>query len=168
MNRKQNRYRNRKQCHCNQKQYWLYIRRTREPLLEEEVAPIDETLAVKTPKTVGGGSNFEESAEVDETPVAEKEPEFIVLNIIEQIVRDKIIYFMRQFDVCTCERCLADTVALTLNGLKPKYLVTPPAAVSPLISFYTNKYISDITVEATKACMIVKENPRHQKTDETP
>lgn len=105
--------------------------------------------------------------EVDETPVAEKEPEFIVLNIIEQIVRDKIIYFMRQFEVCTCDRCIADTVALTLNGLRPKYIVTAPAAAAPLVSFYTNKYISDITVEATKACMVIRENPRHAKTDET-
>ena len=103
----------------------------------------------------------------EETSDSEKEPEFVVLNVIERIVSDKIIYFMRQFDVCTCDRCIADTIALTLNGLKPKYLVTPPAAVSPLISFYTSKYISDITVEATKACMTIKEKPRHKNTDET-
>lgn len=61
-----------------------------EPLPEEEVAPIDE-LAAEAP-IVEAGKSFR--PEVDETPVAEKEPEFIVLNIIEQIVRDKIIYFM--------------------------------------------------------------------------
>ena len=76
-------------------------------------------------------------------------------------MEDKIIYFMRQFDVCTCDRCVNDTIALTLNGLLPKYLVTTPAAVDPLLSYYTNRLISDVTVEATKACMIVKENPRH-------
>lgn len=134
-----------------------------EPLPEEEVAPIDD-LATEAPIVE---TEKVSEPEVDETPVAEKEPEFIVLNIIEQIVRDKIIYFMRQFEVCTCDRCIADTVALTLNGLKPKYIVTSPAAAAPLISFYTNKYISDITVEATKACMVIKENPRHTKTDET-
>lgn len=91
-----------------------------------------------------------------------KEPEFVRLNLMERIVEDKIIYYMRQFEVCTCDRCVADTIALTLNGLQPKYLVTPPAAVAPLISFYTNKYISDITVEATKACQYVKEHPRHE------
>lgn len=80
---------------------------------------------------------------------------------MESIVTDKIIYFMRQFDVCTCDRCVSDTTALTLNGLLPKYIVTTPAAVDPLVSYYTNRLISDVTVEATKACMIVKENPRH-------
>ncbi len=68
---------------------------------------------------------------------------------------------MRQFDVCTCDRCVNDTIALTMNGLLPKYIVTTPAAVDPLMSYYTNRLISDVTVEATKACMIVKDNPRH-------
>ena len=94
-------------------------------------------------------------------PVAEPEPDFVYVNVMEAIVKDKIIYFMRQFDVCTCERCVADTIALTMNGLMPRYIVTSPAAVDPLISFYTNKLISDVTVEATKACITVKDNPRH-------
>lgn len=94
-------------------------------------------------------------------PEPEPEPEFAAVNVMERIVNDKIIYFMRQFDVCTCDRCKADVIALTLNGLLPKYIVTMPAAVDPLISYYTNRLISDVTVEATKACMIVKENPRH-------
>ncbi len=115
----------------------------------EEAPPVDES----TPKV-------EEAPSVDE-PTIEKEPEFVRLNLMERIVEDKIIYYMRQFGVCTCDRCVADTIALTLNGLQPKYLVTSPAAIAPLVSFYTNRYISDITVEATKACQIVKDHPRH-------
>lgn len=95
------------------------------------------------------------------TPEPEPEPDFAAVNVMEHIVRDKIIYFMRQFDVCTCDRCKADVTALTLNGLMPKYIVTTKAAVDPLLSYYTNRLISDVTVEATKSCMIVKENPRH-------
>ena len=94
-------------------------------------------------------------------PGPEPEPDFAAINVMEHIVRDKIIYFMRQFDVCTCDRCKADVTALTLNGLMPKYIVTTKAAVDPLLSYYTNRLISDVTVEATKSCMIVKENPRH-------
>ncbi len=95
------------------------------------------------------------------TPEPEPEQDFAAINVMEHIVRDKIIYFMRQFDVCTCDRCKADVTALTLNGLMPKYIVTTKAAVDPLLSYYTNRLISDVTVEATKSCMIVKENPRH-------
>ena len=96
-----------------------------------------------------------------EEPEPEPEPDFVYVNVMEHIVKDKIIYYMRQFDVCTCDRCVADTIALTMNGLIPKYIVTTPAAVDPLLSYYTNRLISDVTVEATKACMIVKDHPRH-------
>ena len=103
-------------------------------------------------------------AEPEATIVSEPEPEpeFVRINVMERIVSDKIIYFMRQFECCTCEKCIADTIALTLNGLPPKYIVTKPAAEAPLLSFYTNHFISEITVEATKACMTVKETPRHK------
>lgn len=103
-------------------------------------------------------------AEPESTVVSEPEPEpeFVRINVMERIVSDKIIYFMRQFECCTCEKCVADTIALTLNGLPPKYIVTEPVAEAPLLSFYTNHFISEITVEATKACMTVKENPRHE------
>ncbi len=103
----------------------------------------------------------EPTPESEPEPEPTPEPEFAYLNIMERIVEDKIIYFMRQFDVCTCDRCKADTIALTMNGLMPRYIVTTPAAVDPLLSYYTNRLISDVTVEATKACMVVKENPRH-------
>ena len=74
-------------------------------------------------------------------------------------MQDKIIYYMRQFDVCTCDRCVADTVALTLNGLMPKYIVTMPSAVDPLLSYYTNRLISEVRVAATRACVIVRDHP---------
>lgn len=121
---------------------------------EPEPEIITQTQAVQQTEAV---------SDMQSEPQPEPEPEFIHVNIMEEIVRDKIIYFMRQFDCCTCSRCVADAIALTLNGLMPKYIVTDPAAKDPLISFYTNRFIPDITVEATKACMIIKENPRHKQ-----
>ncbi|MBS4979942.1 MAG: late competence development ComFB family protein [Lachnospiraceae bacterium] len=126
--------------------------------LETESAPEPQTASESAPVQVPDVAAVSEPAAEPEAP---EEPEFITLNLMDRIVQDKIIYYMRQFDVCTCSRCIADTVALTLNGLPPKYIVTTPAAVDPLVSFYTNKFIADITVEATKACITIKENPRH-------
>lgn len=126
------------------------------PESEPTVSKQEASDAVSEPAASAAASTPEPTATA---PVPE--PDFITINVMESIVRDKIIYFMRQFDVCTCDRCIADTVALTLNGLAPKYIVTSPAAAAPLLSYYTNKYISDVTVEATKACMIIGENPRH-------
>lgn len=132
-----------------------------EPSTEPEATAEAETNAAVEPELT---IEAEPVAEPESTIVSEPEPEpeFVRINVMERIVSDKIIYFMRQFECCTCEKCIADTIALTLNGLPPKYIVTEPAAEAPLLSFYTNHFISEITVEATKACMTVKENPRHK------
>ena len=132
-----------------------------EPSAEPEATAEAETNAAAEPERT---TEAEPVAEPESTIVSEPEPEpeFVRINVMERIVSDKIIYFMRQFECCTCEKCIADTIALTLNGLPPKYIVTEPAAEAPLLSFYTNHFISEITVEATKACMTVKENPRHK------
>ena len=127
-----------------------------EIVYEPEITAAPEAVSEPEPEVV-----YEPEITAAPETAAEPEPDFTSVNVMEIIVKDKIIYFMRQFDVCTCDRCIADTVALTLNGLTPKYIITEPSAVDPLISFYTNKYISDITVEATKACITVKDNPRH-------
>lgn len=128
---------------------------------EEEPEPIPEPVAALEPEPEP--EPLPDPIVIPEPAPQETEPEpdFAYVNVMEHIVKDKIIYFMRQFDVCTCDRCVADTIALTMNGLLPKYIVTSPAAVAPLLSYYTNRLISDVTVEATKACMIVKEHPRH-------
>lgn len=98
---------------------------------------------------------------VEPEPPAEPEPDYVMLNVMQRIVEDKIIYFMKQFEVCTCDRCRADTIALTLSGLPAKYRIVDKHAVDPLISYYTSRLISQVTVEALKACTQVKENPRH-------
>ena len=132
-----------------------------EPSAEPEATAEAETNAAVEPElTIEAEPVAEPESPIVSAP--EPEPEFVRINVMERIVSDKIIYFMRQFECCTCEKCIADTIALTLNGLPPKYIVTEPAAEAPLLSFYTNHFISEITVEATKACMTVKENPRHK------
>ena len=131
-----------------------------EAVPKADTVPEPEQAETFTPET----ETVPEQAEVsvpEADAVPEPEPDFVYLNVMEEIVKDKIIYFMRQFDLCTCERCKADTIALTMNGLMPKYIVTTPAAVAPLVSYYTNRLIPDVTVEAIKACMTVKDNPRH-------
>ena len=103
----------------------------------------------------------EEVLELEETPPPEPEPDYVMLNIMKEIVEDKIIYFMKQFEVCTCKKCKADTIALTLNGLPAKYKIVEKAAAAPLVSFYASRLISQVTVEALKACTQVRDNPRH-------
>ena len=131
------------------------------PAAAPEATPVQEATPISQSASEPAVSAPAPVPTPEPEPGPEPEPDFAAINVMEHIVRDKIIYFMRQFDVCTCDRCKADVTALTLNGLMPKYIVTTKAAVDPLLSYYTNRLISDVTVEATKSCMIVKENPRH-------
>lgn len=133
----------------------------------QAAAPSPEPAAPAAPET-SSPKETEEVIElaVEEPPVKEEapaqpEPDYVILNVMQEVVKDKIIYFMKQFDVCTCDRCRADTIALTLSGLPARYKVVDKAAVAPLVSFYASRLISQVTVEALKACTEVRENPRH-------
>ncbi|MGI5918365.1 MAG: late competence development ComFB family protein [Christensenellales bacterium] len=45
-------------------------------------------------------------------------------NIMEDLVENKLGELMRSADMCCCERCRADTKALALNKLPPRYVVS--------------------------------------------
>lgn len=91
----------------------------------------------------------------------EESPNYRFVNVMEYIIKDIIVDYMKKFDMCTCERCVVDAAALALTYCRAKYIVVDKHSVSPLLNFYSNRYLGDVTVELTKACIQVKENPRH-------
>lgn len=102
--------------------------------------------------------------------LSETEPEepdemegYIFYNIMEKIVQEKAVKYMKQFGNCTCRRCEADTIALALSKLPPKYVVVMADSISPLLNFYEDHYAGQIIVEITKACIVVNKNPRHHR-----
>lgn len=108
-----------------------------------------------------------QGAELPGEPAEDPEPEemegYVFYNIMEKIVKDKAMKYMTQFGNCTCKRCEADTIALALSKLPPKYVVVKEDSVSPLVNFYEDHYAGQIIVEITKACIVVNKNPRHQR-----
>lgn len=121
-----------------------------------EPAPDQESAAAPEPAQAGA-----------ETPEAEPVPDemegYVFYNIMEKIVQDKAMKYMKQFGNCTCKRCEADTIALALSMLPPKYVVVKKDSVSPLLNFYEDHYAGQIIVEITKACITVNRNPRHNR-----
>lgn len=88
---------------------------------------------------------------------------YVFYNIMERIVKDKAMKYMKQFGNCSCRRCEADTIALALSKLPPKYVVAKEDSVSPLVNFYEDHYAGQVIVEITKACIVVNKNPRHNR-----
>ena len=83
-------------------------------------------------------------------------------NVMENIItRMDLKKYMEQYGVCRCSRCCADVKALILTRLPSKYVVAHEDSVAPMIGFYENKFKVRIFTEILKACLQVKEKPRH-------
>ncbi len=102
-----------------------------------------------------------EEEEKAEAKKREKE-EFHIINVMEEVLALKNLKkYMEDYGVCTCSKCMADVRALTLTGLPAKYMVVHGESVSPLIGYYENKFKAKVLAEIIKACIQVREHPRH-------
>ena len=70
---------------------------------------------------------------------------------------------MEKYGVCLCSRCQADVLALLLTRLPAKYIVANTTAISPLLSYYKNKFRVNLLTQTIKACTEVREHPRHER-----
>ena len=88
-----------------------------------------------------------------------------MVTVMEQILkRMNLKQYLKQYDVCMCSRCQADVMALILTRLPAKYVVVDESSTAPIIGFYESKFKVRILTEIIKACMDVKENPRHDRS----
>ncbi len=121
----------------------------------------EEELALAKSAEEAGSAAEANSAADEASGQDEREYEFI--NVMEYLVRERVLTYMEQFGNCTCHRCVADTIAVTLTHLQPKYVVVNKNAAAPLMNFYSQRFAGQVTVEITKACILVKENPHHNR-----
>lgn len=85
----------------------------------------------------------------------------VLVNILEEVMRLEAPKIMQSLDMCCCERCLSDVLAIALNSIPPKYVVTPRGALFAKISSYGTQYQTDIFAHLTKACVAVSKSPSH-------
>ncbi len=64
-------------------------------------------------------------------------------------------------DVCKCEHCRKDALALVLNRLPAKYIVTDKGRIMTKIKETEVQFQADIIRELVKALEIIKKSPRH-------
>ena len=88
-------------------------------------------------------------------------PPYVLVNVMERLVDDKLDDYIKKFDVCTCPRCRVDVKALALSRMEAKYVVLDKSGVSAFLSLYTNKFASEVMFHLGKACMQVLTSPRH-------
>ena len=133
-----------------------------QPEEQTEEQPEEQTEEqTEQPKT-NAGTPVQKELEQQEEQKQEDGPSYRVVNIMEEILTPELILdALKSNDTCTCSRCQADVKALMLTRLPPKYIVADNTTVPMLLTFYRNKFRVAVLSQSMRACMEVKEHPRH-------
>jgi len=87
--------------------------------------------------------------------------EKLLRNFTEEEVKLYLERWYKELDICQCEDCRLDVMALMLNNLKPKYVVTEKGALWAQLDDFDPQYRTDFMTALTKAAKAVKSTPRH-------
>ena len=132
-----------------------------QPREQEEQSEEQSEEQTEQPQT-SAGTPVQKEPEQQEEQKQEDGPSYRVVNIMEEILTSELILdALRSNGTCTCSRCQADVKALMLTRLPPKYIVADNTTVPMLLTFYRNKFRVAVLSQSIRACMEVKEHPRH-------
>lgn len=84
-------------------------------------------------------------------------------NIMEDLVECKLNELMHSASMCCCERCRADVMALALNKLPPRYVVSVGGDVYSHFQAMSVQTQVNITTAIVSAIRIVRESPHHDE-----
>ncbi|OQX80774.1 MAG: competence protein ComFB [Candidatus Omnitrophica bacterium 4484_70.1] len=82
-------------------------------------------------------------------------------NYMEDIVSNNLEIIMEREEMCKCEKCRLDVMALALNRLPPKYVVTHKGGIYTRLEELELQFRADVIKEIVKAIEVVKKNPQH-------
>ena len=88
----------------------------------------------------------------------------ILYNVMEKLVYEELEKIIREkgYKGCTCENCKADIMALALNKLPPKYVVTEQGElISKVIATLPQNQV-DILAAVVEASKQVEKAPNHE------
>ncbi|KUO50715.1 MAG: hypothetical protein APF76_15570 [Desulfitibacter sp. BRH_c19] len=91
-------------------------------------------------------------------------PNYLVKNTMEILVWQMVNDIVPKFpEVCRCNGCRSDIVALALNQLPPMYVATEIGEVYSKSNILESQYRADIIGALTKAIVKVAASPRCSK-----
>ena len=82
-------------------------------------------------------------------------------NYMEVCVADMLDDIIKKTSICGCENCRYDIMAIALNALPPKYVVTHKGQIYTKLSMLHQQVDADVVMEIIKAVQVVKTRPRH-------
>ena len=121
---------------------------------------IDPEIQIKSKQKEGQNMAICETTGTEGSALIEKSEHLI--NVSEVLVKEKLSRVMEKMNVCSCEACTNDVLALTLNTLPTKYVTTDGGKQYSQLELYKKQYETDVLAALTRACVRVKASPRHK------
>ena len=85
-------------------------------------------------------------------------------NYTEEAVKLCLDKWYHEADICQCDDCRLDVMAIMLNNLPPQYIVTEQGAMYAQLSDFNPQYKADLITNMGLAVNIVKNRSRHERT----
>lgn len=92
-----------------------------------------------------------------------KEDTMALVNVMEDIIDEKLRFMLRDESCCQCERCIEDMKAMALNQLPAKYVSTHNGELFTKLNALMRQNSIDINVALSYAIKMVSERPSHSK-----
>lgn len=121
---------------------------------------IDPEIQIKSTQMEGQNMAICETPEMEGCALIERNEHLI--NVSEVLVKEKLLRVMGKMNVCSCEACANNVLALTLNALPTKYVTTDGGEQYSQLELYKKQYETDVLSALTRACVRVKVSPRHK------
>ena len=132
-----------------------------EPVLEQAQEPAPMPAPEPEPEPVAEMEPEPAPAAEAKEEVPEEDRPITCLNVMQELVEEKVDKYMKMFGLCTCPRCRVDVVALTLTSLPAKYVVVRENEATPMLTVYEGRYNTAVIAQIMWACKKVLDNPRH-------
>jgi len=82
-------------------------------------------------------------------------------NYMEDLVSKYADEILKSMDICKCDKCRLDIIALALNSLPSKYVVSDKGELYAKVNELEQQFDIDVETAIIKAAVFVSENPRH-------
>ena len=87
----------------------------------------------------------------------------LLRNYTEEAVKLCVEKWYHEADICQCEGCKLDVMAIMLNNMGQQYVVTDQGALYAQLSDFDPQYKADLVTNMSLAIQIVKNRSRHDR-----
>lgn len=86
-------------------------------------------------------------------------------NYMEELIAQRTDELLKIMNICKCEKCRLDIMALALNDLPARYVVTEKGELYTKLNELEQQFGVSVDTAIIKAAVSVNKNPKHNVTE---